>query len=208
MASIETTGTDTQATQRTDRGWKPYRLSVRQYLGMIKAGIFPPETNVELLGGILVRQMTKGIPHDYTLGELCEQLRSLLPPGQMLREDKSLVLGPRKRPEPDVTIVAGPHSLYKHRDPEAKDAALVVEVSDSTYAYDRGVKWRLYAAAKVPAYWIVNLVRRQVEVYRQPTGAGAEAKYQLAETYGEDAAVPVLIDGTEVGRIAVRDILP
>ena len=46
------------------RGWRPYRLSVRQYLRMIAAGVFPPETHVELLGGILVEQMTEGTPHD------------------------------------------------------------------------------------------------------------------------------------------------
>ncbi len=197
--------TDTQAKPAR---LQPYRLTVRQYLGMIDAGLFPPNARVELLGGILVRKMVKGDPHDGSLWAIGEQIRRLIPPGWVVREDKSLQLGARSRLEPDLAIVPGPGEQYFARTPRAQNTALVVEVSDSTYAYDRGVKWRRYAAARVPAYWIVNLGKRQVEVYRQPTGAGTSATYQFTEIFGEDAAVSVLIDGAEVGRIAVRDILP
>ena len=191
-----------------DRGGNPYRLSVRQYLGMIEAGLFDRRGQVELLGGVLVAPMTKGTSHDYTLGSLCIQLRALIPAGNLLREDKSLQLGPRSRPEPDVAIVVGPLTRYRHQDPSARETSLIVEVAESSYPDDRGKKWQRYAAAKIPIYWIVNLRKRQVEVYRDPVGTKAAAVYGTAEIYGEDAGVPVVIDGVEVGWIIVREIMP
>jgi Uma2 family endonuclease len=192
----------------TDRGWKPYRLTVDQFLSMINAGIFPHDAHVELLGGILIEMMTKGDPHDFTLGMIAEGLRRLTPAGWILREDKSLQLGRRSRPEPDVAIVRGPLRLYNNRTPHARETALVVEISESTYQYDRGEKWRAYAAARIPIYWIVNLAKSQIEVYRQPTGRGKNASFQETEIFAAGAEVPVVIDGQDVGRISVNEILP
>ena len=126
----------------------------------------------------------------------------------LLREEKSLQLGPRSRPEPDLAIVRAPLSLYKQRGPNARETSIIVEVAESSFRYDRGRKWRRYAAAEVPAYWIVHLKKRQIEVYRDPAGVGESAAYRTIEVYGEDAAVPVIIAGVEVGRVVVRDILP
>ena len=160
------------------------------------------------MGGILVEQMTKGTPHDYSLGVLGDHLRALLVGEWIVREDKSLRLGPRSRPEPDLAVVAGPLSLYKQRDPIARDVAMIAEVAESSYPYDRGRKWRRYASAGIPIYWIVNLSKRQVEVFREPTGASAQAANGQTEIFGEDDAIPVVIAGLEVGRVNVRDILP
>jgi Uma2 family endonuclease len=206
MATEVQTTLDTPAT--TKAGWKPYRLTVRQFLAMIDAGIFPHDGHVELLGGLLIQMMVKGDPHDFTLGEVAGELRRLIPDGWIVREDKSLRLGPRSRPEPDVAIVRGPSRQYRKRTPHAKETALVVEVAESTYTYDRGEKWRAYAAARIPFYWIVNLDNHQIEVYREPIGRGKKASYREAATFDIQAEVPVFIDGQEVGRIAVKDILP
>ena len=202
--------TDVTTTQSpaNDARWKPYRLSVRQFLAMIDAGIFPHDAHVELLGGVLVQMMTKGDPHDYTLGMVAEELRRSTPDGWVLREDKSLQLNRRSRPEPDVAIVRGPLQQYRKRTPHASETALVVEVAESSYAYDRGEKWRAYAAAKIPIYWIVNLEKRQIEVYSDPAGRGKNASYREAATFGAEAEVPVFIDSREVGRLRVKDILP
>jgi Uma2 family endonuclease len=188
-------------------GWTPYRLTVRQFLAMIDAGIFPHDAHVELLGGILVQMMTKGDPHDYTLGSLAEELRRMIPGGWIVREDKSLQLGPRSRPEPDIAVVRGPLRQYSKRTPHAKETALVVEVAESSYTYDRGEKWRAYASARIPIYWIVNLEKNQIELYTDPTGRGKKSSYRSTATFSIDDEVPVVIDGLEVGRVCVKDIL-
>ncbi len=189
-------------------GWEPYRLTVRQFLAMIDAGIFPHDAHVELLGGVLVQMMTKGDPHDNTLDALCESLRRMIPDGWLLREDKSLQLGPRSRPEPDIAIVRGPRAPYYKRTPHARETALVVEVAESSYNYDRGDKWRAYAAARIPIYWIVNLDKNQIEMHSDPAGRGKSAYYRRTAIFGADDHVPVVIEGQEVGLMAVKDILP
>ena len=87
--------------------------------------------------------------------------------------------------------------------PGAADVALVVEVADSSLAEDRKMA-AIYGGAGVPVYWIVNLVDRQVEVYTDP-GIGG---YATRTDFRPGQQVPVVIDGREVGQIAVDDILP
>ncbi len=196
------------ATDVTASRAKPYRLDVGQFLKMIEAGVFPRDAHVELLGGRLLRMMTKGDPHDSTVDTLGEGLRAIVPAGWIVREDKSLQLNARSRPEPDLAIVRGPRSQFQNRTPQASEAAVVVEVADSSYAYDRGLKWRGYASAGIPAYWIVNLPKRQVEVYTNPTGRGQKASYQDQAIFDVRASVPLIVMGSQVGQVAVRDILP
>jgi Uma2 family endonuclease len=193
---------------QNQRGWKPYRLPVNQFLKMVDAGIFPHDAHVELLGGILIQMMTKGDPHDFTLGAIGEALRAITPEGWILREDKSLQLGRYSRPEPDVAIVRGPRRQYSQRTPHARETALVVEVAQSTYPFDRGEKWRAYAASRIPIYWIVNLDKSRIEVYRAPAGRGKTASYHQAEIFEAHAEIPVVIEGHDVGRVVVRDVLP
>ena len=191
-----------------ERGWQPYRLSVRQYLKAIDAGVFDDDARVELLGGILVAPMTKGDAHNYLAMILPPALRGVVPPPWLVVTEISLRLGPRSRPEPDLLVLQGPASRFKVRPPAAQDVAIVVEIADTSYRFDRGSRWQRYAAALVPVYWIINLRKRQVEVYRDPIGTKATAVYETAEVYDANSRVPVVIDGVEVGQILVREILP
>jgi hypothetical protein len=56
-------------------------------------------------------------------------------------------------------------------------------------------------------YWIVNIPERRVEVYSSPTGRGKAARYRECAIYGADQEVPVIVDGQELGRIKVSDIV-
>lgn len=196
--------TQTQATT----GPKLYRLDVQQFEKMIEAGVFPEGVHVELLGGLLVAKMTKNPAHDYAVGETADILRGIVGRNWKVSEEKSSALGRSWMPEPDIAVIRGPRTQYRTRRPKPADLILVVEVSDTSYATDRGAKWRRYAAVGIPVYWIINIPKRVVEVSGSPSGRGNAAKYRDVATFGEDDEVPVVIDGNEVGRIVVKDILP
>ena len=183
-----------------------YRLTVRQFERMISANVFPEGDHVELLGGILVDKMTKHQPHNFTVGQAADSVRRVTPHGWHVIEEKSVALGRRWRPEPDLAVIRGDRTDYPDRLPGPGDIVLSVEVADTTYATDRGVKWRRYAAARVPIYGIINLPTRRVEVYSDPVGRGKTATYRVTASYGVADEVPVVIEGREVGRIAVKDI--
>jgi Uma2 family endonuclease len=200
--------TEIDAPPRVERGVIPYRLTVEQFDKMIAAGVFPDRIRVELLGGVLVRKMTKNDPHDFAVGELGARINRLLEPAWFAREEKSVVLGKYWRPEPDVAVVRGPRDRYRSAAPRIADLGLLIEVSDVSYAKDRGLKWRRYAAVGLGSYWIVNLNQRRIEVYSRPEGRGEAAAYKEAAFYGPDDEVPVILEGRERGLVMVRDLLP
>jgi Uma2 family endonuclease len=184
-----------------------YRLSVRQFEKMIDAGVFRDEDHVELLGGLLVDKMVKQDPHNFAIDMLGAILSDDLPAEWIARQEKSVVLGRFWRPEPDIAVARGPRERYRSKGPRRSDLAMLVEVADSSYAKDRGPKWRKYAASGVSVYWIVNLPQRQIEVYSVPTGRGKSAGYREINICGPADEVPLVLDGTELGRIKVSRIL-
>src|SRR5262249_1772029 len=107
----------------------------------------------------------------------------------------------------DIAVVRGPLDRYRAGAPVAADLGILIEVADSSYAKDRGPKWERYASSRVLIYWIVNIPERRVEVYSSPAGRGRAAKYRDRKDYGPDDEVPVIVDGREIGRIKVSDIV-
>lgn len=184
-----------------------YRLSVAQYHQMIQAGILTDDDAVELLEGWLVQKMGKNPPHSYATRQLRKGLEGVVPAGWFV-DSQEPVTDDTSEPEPDATVIRGTPRDYLERHPVPGDTALVGEVSDTTLRRDRGFKKRIYAAARIAVYWIVNLVDRQIEVYTDPTGPANPPDYRQRQDYRPGDLVPVVIDGREVGRVAVNDILP
>lgn len=184
-----------------------YRLTVEQYHQMIQAGILVDGDPIELLEGLLVQKMTKNPPHVVATGLASDALSPMVGDGWHVHvQDPVTTLD--SEPEPDIGVVRGKRRDYLKRHPKPKETALALEVADTSLRRDRGIKKRVYARAKIPVYWIVNLIERCIEVYTNPTGPGAKPDYRDRVVYGENAEVPVVLDGKEIGRLKVRDLLP
>ena len=175
---------------------------------MIDAGFFGDKTSIFLWDGRLVEKMTVGRPHYIAANDLAKRLERCVPVGWYVGTEQPIALNAKSLPVPDVSVVRGTLRDYPKRHPTPADVALLVEVSDSSLPGDEDNKQRTYAAAAIAAYWIVNLPGRCVDVYSQPTGPVEHPTYADHQTYGPDAAVPVVLDGVEVGRVAVREVLP
>jgi Uma2 family endonuclease len=200
--------TPTQSTPlMPDPTWVPsplYRFTLDQYEAMVASGAFSSRDRFHLINGLLVAKTTQNTPH-CTADDLCgEALARVLPPGWYVRPSKPIRLPAQlSMPEPDRCVVRGTIRDYSRRSPGPTDVGLVVEVSDTSLAEDRKMA-QTFAASGIPVYWIVNLVDRRLEVY---TGAGPDGyASEILYVAGED--VPVFLDGVEIGRIAVADILP
>jgi Uma2 family endonuclease len=194
-------------TTRTSSGLVPYRLTVRQFSKMIDANVFREEDRVELLGGILV-PVTLNLPHALAVARLAEMLRPRLPADWSLWEEKPVQLGRIWRPQPDIAVFKSPFSAFARDWPQPHDIALLVEVADTSYPKDSGIKLRRYAHVQIAQYWIVHLDRRQVEVYRDPHGRHGKAGYRMIEIHPNTVEIPVVIEGNDLGGIAVKEILP
>jgi Uma2 family endonuclease len=179
-----------------------YRLSVEQYHQMIECGIIDDDAPVELLEGWLVQKVGKNPPHTYSTRQLRKGLEQVIPAGWYVNSQEP-VTDETSEPEPDASIVRGDSKDYLQRHPGPGDTALVGEVADTSLRRDRGVKKRIYARASIPVYWIVNLVDKQIEVYTGPTGPAKKPDYQDRQDYKPGEVVPVVIDGRQVGQLAV-----
>ena len=111
-------------------------------------------------------------------------------------------------PEPDAAVIRGSRDDCPHSHPGPADVALVIEVADASLERDRAWKRRLYAGAGIPVYWIVNLIEGRLEVYADPAASADGPDYRDTRGYAEAEDAPLVLDGREVARLAVREILP
>ena len=183
-----------------------YRLTVEQYEQMGDAGILTEDDRVELIAGYLVRKMTKNEPHSAGCTLTREAISGLIPAGWHLRHRGPVRIPERDEPEPDLAVIRGSARDYVRlkRPPEPSEVALVIEVAGSSLQRDRTEKLRAYAHGVIATYWIVNLVDRQVEVHTQPEND----RYVQVTPFKPGQEISVVIDGQEVGRVAVADLLP
>ncbi len=201
MSTAATTGS-TAAGPR----WIPsslYRMTLEKYESLIDLGFFSKRDDVHLINGYLVNRMPESPLH----GAVCEVIRlaieAILLATWHTRSEKGLRIPAQvSMPRPDLVIVRGAPRDYLARYPEPADAALVVEVSYTSPDEDRAMA-DIYGAGGIPAYWIVNLVDGQVEVYSDPGPDG----YRTHEVLAPGHLLHMVVDGVEIGEIAVADIL-
>jgi Uma2 family endonuclease len=149
-----------------------FRWTRDDYYNAAAAGLFNGR-HVQLLEGEVVEMAPQGQPHVIAVSYALDALRPAFPYGYWVRAQAPLRVGEASDPEPDLSVVIGSPSDYPI-DPPAT-AVLIIEVSDSTLQLDRRRKARIYAAANISDYWILNLVDRRLEVLRSPTTGPAPA---------------------------------
>lgn len=183
------------------------RWTRAEYNDLIDKGVFQPGERLELLGGQLVVREPQGDPHVYAIELVNEALRSAFGPAWRVRVQLPIALDEESEPEPDISVAPG--RLREGMQAKPSRLALVVEIAASSLVFDREHKGSLYARARVPEYWIVNLNDRVLEVYREP---GRDASGLYGWTY---RAVQGLSPGAYVSplavptaRVPVADLLP
>ncbi len=180
-----------------------YRMTVDQYERLVDTGVLGGQP-VELIDGLLVRKMGKKPPHVIASEALRDELMPLIPKGWRLTIEAPIRIPEFDEPEPDLAIVRGTREQYEEHHPGPADLGLLIEVADTTLERDRGEKEAAYARGGVPAYWIVNLVDRQIEICTGPTPAG----YRERRIVPPGESVPLFLDGNKLGQITVAAILP
>jgi Uma2 family endonuclease len=180
----------------------PFRWTVEQYENMIRHGILTENHNVELIRGEIVPKMSKGDLHTACLKKLCELFFEIVG-SQATKSVQDPIILSDSEPEPDFALLVRRDDFYASGKPRAADALLIIEVADSSLKYDREVKGPLYAENGIAEFWIVNLIDRCLEVYRQPQPDGTYADSSLLRA-GDSVTLALLPAVT----IAVAEFLP
>lgn len=100
------------------------------------------------------------------------------PRGWQVSVQNTVQIGEFSAPEPDLALLRPRADDYAKKLPQADDVALLIEIADSSLSYDRGRKLELYARAKIPVVWIVNVAEQTIETYSKP----ARGRYRTART--------------------------
>jgi Uma2 family endonuclease len=160
------------------------RFTVEEYHRMAEAGVLSPDERVELLFGVIHRMNPTNRVHVIAENRAFDLLRGgLQGRARVYKDDPLRADRLDSEPEPDVMVCSNPE-LEAYGAEETKPL-LVLEVSDSSLGRDLDEKAILYAKAKVPEYWVVNLVDGVLEVFRAPPDGSYRAHLRL----GLDAQV-------------------
>ena len=148
-----------------------FRLSVEKYEHMIANGTLGSEDRVELIEGELVEKMQIGELHAECVDRLANELAPRFTGRARVRVQNPSLIG-RSVPEPDVQLLKIRPAGYRAAKPKPADILLLIEVAESSVDYDLGTKTRLYAAAGVTEYWVLDLVKSTLHVHRGPQPDG------------------------------------
>ena len=181
------------------------RWSRIEYERLIDLGVFQPGDPIELIGGELMVAEPQGARHYTAIQKTARALERAFGPSWNVRTQGPMGLDEESEPEPDVAVVPGEPEDYRSSHPSR--AALVVEVSESSLAFDRDHKGSVYARAGILDYWIVNLVDGVLDIYREPVPDAAApfgARYARREVLDPSRQVSPL--AAPHASIRVRDL--
>ena len=176
-----------------------HRLSVDDFHRLAESGVLGEDDRVELIGGELIDMTPIGSRHAATVRNLINQLAGQLGNEHWVDAQNLVRLGEDSEPQPDVAVIRRRDHGYATRLPAAEDIRLVVEVADTSLAFDRDVKLPLYARSAVPEAWLVDLEAERIEVHSRPISG----EYGHVDRYrrGMSVSSPILgiaLDGDAI----------
>ena len=192
--------TDTQGTPRARR-WTRV-----EYERLVALGVFEGE-RLELLDGLLAIRERQSSRHNAGIRRVMAALRRALGEAWEIDSQLPIALDDDSEPEPDVAVV--PRDARAYRDAHPSRPVLLVEVAEISYRIDHAYKASLYARARVPEYWIVDVARETVEIHRDPQESPTAVHgwtYARVELLRPPATVTALIAPDTP--IPVADLLP
>jgi Uma2 family endonuclease len=177
-------------------------FTVDEYYRIYQAGVLNEDDRVELINGEIVYMSPTGTKHATCVDRLAEILTFALQKQAQLRVQSSIQLPPNSQPQPDLALLKRKADFYVSAHPTPADIYLLIEVADSSIAFDRNVKMPMYGAAGIPEAWLVDIEAQCIEVYRHPE-SGSYAESQTFKP-GQSISLQAFPDI----QIAVTEVLP
>lgn len=178
------------------------RISVERYQKMVAAGVLTKYDRIELIEGEMIDMAPIGKVHSAITSQLHELLVTKLSGAATVVSGGPVNLGNFSEPQPDLMVLKRRDDFYRAKIPDAADVMLLIEVSDTSLAFDQSIKLNLYARYGVTEYWVVDVTAKRVLVHRQPS-QGAYA--QQVEVLGQETVSPLAFPDF---KIAVSELLP
>jgi Uma2 family endonuclease len=167
---------------------------VADYRRMGEAGIFAPQDRVELINGEIIDMSPIGSLHAAIVDMVATLLHQHCGRSAIVRNQNPLALDDVSQPQPDIAVLKSRQDFYSTAHPGPADVMLVIEVADTSLAFDLGVKVPLYAAHDIPEVWVIDEATRRTHRFRRPEG-GRYAEQDVVEP-----SEPLACGGAMTGR--------
>ena len=164
-----------------------HRISVDAFHLMGEAGILGAADRVELIDGEIIDMSPIGVLHAAIVDVLARHFGRRAGELVFVRCQNPLRLDDISEPEPDIAILRPRADFYMTAHPGPTDVLLVIEVADTSLAYDLGKKVTLYARHGIPEAWVIDAATRRTRVFRQPIGSG-EASRSAGSGYATEVS--------------------
>jgi len=156
------------------------RITTNRYQMMVAAGVLTKYDRIELIEGDMLDMAPIGLRHSALTSRLHELFVLAVLRSATVVSGGPVNLGEYSEPQPDLMLLKRRADFYSGKFPEAADVLLLIEVSDSSLAFDQGVKLNLYARYGISEYWIVDVEGERIVTYRKPTVKGYVGKSEFA----------------------------
>ncbi len=180
----------------------PRLFTVDEYHAMGDAGVFSPEEHVELLDGEILTMAPVGPRHAGEVNRLTHLLITTFGTRAVVQVQNPVRLDDLSEPQPDIALLRRRHDFYDSRHARPADVLALIEVAETSLAYDRGKKLKAYACRGIADYWIVDLHGARIVVHRKPSAAGYAAEFSVSR--GASLAFESFPDDS----LLVDDLLP
>ena len=157
-----------------------HRLTVDDFHRMGEAGILRTDERVELIDGEIIDMAPIGSNHAGTVGFLAKRLERAVGDSALVFVQNPLSLTASSEPKPDIMLLKPRADFYRSGHPRPEDVLLIIEVADTTLAYDRDIKVPLYAQHRIPEAWLVDLENKHLHVFTSPSDSGYLETHSLA----------------------------
>jgi Uma2 family endonuclease len=167
--------------QSTETHFNLRLWTVQEYHRMAETGILGEDERVELLEGKIIWMSAKGTAHCSAVGRTYKLLEKLLGNQAWISIQDPIALNQRSEPEPDIAVVKIDSLDYADHHPTPNEVYLIIEVADTSLKFDCETKGKAYAQAGITDYWVLDVLNRQLYVFREPNEDGYQSQVILAE---------------------------
>jgi Uma2 family endonuclease len=166
-----------------------HKFTVQQYHLMHEAGVFTEGDRYELINGEIREMSPIGIKHAACVAKTARLFQIKLGDRAFIWTQNPIILRNYSEPQPDLAILKWRDDFYASALPTPEDILLIIEVADSTIAYDREVKMPLYDVNGIPEMWLFDVNQQSIEGYTQPSSSGYKRmqRYEQGDTLAMNA---------------------
>jgi Uma2 family endonuclease len=171
----------------TDEWPRRHRITADEYHRMAEEGILPPDARVELIEGEIIDMPPIGCLHATVVDELARLFVHVVGKRAIVRVRGAVRLSDRTEPQPDLALLKPQREKYRKNHPAGPEIFLIIEVSDTTFRFDRDTKMELYARYGGPEAWIVDVKSKRLHFFRSPL----KGKYSEVSSTARLGVTPV-----------------